>query len=356
MTSVSAPVLSHQQVARSLKAKTNKPVKNTLCTPYKVLWRPVEGPTQDAMLNELKKCFAERDLMNPLSESSAYRRLKKDERRSKKDEYLAELKRSPEDDALRRQLVFGVTEITRALEKGTLRLVMVDRSSPWQLHRHLAQLSVVRGCPALALDRMSDTLSSFVSLTRMCALGFKVKSEGDSQYFDGVVEFIVARCPPIELPWLDCENTLLALKEEAAENKQLEEKDLLEVEGSSKTKLSDDVVNETKGYSYLYIKKSSQIPNTEPRNRTVSDNCNFSNDVVFDDIWGLDESRNRLQDNSGPSKFVFDTAGSKTFSLDNQDASKSVKKSKKSKKRAYSELNIEPVFQNQNKKKKKSKK
>jgi len=38
MASVSAPVLSQQQVARSLKAKTNKPVKNTLCTPYKVLW------------------------------------------------------------------------------------------------------------------------------------------------------------------------------------------------------------------------------------------------------------------------------------------------------------------------------
>lgn len=75
----------------------------------------------------------------------------------------------------RAQLVFGVTEITRGLEKGVLRLVVVDRSSPWQLHRHLAQLSAVRGCPALALDRMSDMLSSFVSVTRMCALGFKVK-------------------------------------------------------------------------------------------------------------------------------------------------------------------------------------
>jgi|SRR6218665_1506857 len=77
----------------------------------------------------------------------------------------------------RAQLVFGVTEITRRLEKGMLRLVVVDRSSPWQLHRHLAQLSVVRGCPALALDRMSDMLASFVSVTRMCALGFKVKTE-----------------------------------------------------------------------------------------------------------------------------------------------------------------------------------
>lgn len=79
------------------------------------------------------------------------------------------------DFICRTQLVFGVTEVTRGLEKGMLRLVVVDRSSPWQLHRHLAQLSVVRGCPAVALDRMSDMLSSFVSVTRMCALGFKVK-------------------------------------------------------------------------------------------------------------------------------------------------------------------------------------
>lgn len=97
------------------------------------------------------------------------------------------------------------------------------------------------------------------------------------------------------------------------------------------------------------------MPNTEPRICRVSDNCSFSNEVVFDDIWGMDESKNRLQ-NSEPVKFMFDTAESKTFSLENQEASKSGKKSKKNKKRVYSELNIEPVVQNQSKKNKKNKK
>lgn len=97
------------------------------------------------------------------------------------------------------------------------------------------------------------------------------------------------------------------------------------------------------------------MPNTEPRICRVSDNCSFSNEVVFDDIWGICESKNRLQ-NSEPVKFMFDTAESKTFSLENQEASKSGKKSKKNKKRVYSELNIEPVVQNQSKKNKKNKK
>lgn len=110
-------------------------------------------------------------------------------------------------------------------------------------------------------------------------------------------------------------------------------------------------MREVKDYSYLYIRKSSQVPSTEPKIRTVTDNCSFANEAIFDDIWSVDESRNRLQ-NSELGKFVFDAAEGKTFCFENQDTSRSVKKSKKSKKRMYSELNIEPVVQNCNKKKK----
>lgn len=141
------------------------------------------------------------------------------------------------------------------------------------------------------------------------------------------------------------------LKEGATESKDFEEKDSQEVEGLSETTSSDNVVREVKDYSYLYIRKSSQVPSTEPKIRTVTDNCSFANEAIFDDIWSVDESRNRLQ-NSELGKFVFDAAEGKTFCFENQDTSRSVKKSKKSKKRMYSELNIEPVVQNCNKKKK----
>ena len=70
--------------------------------------------------------------------------------------------------------MLGVQNVTRCLERDELRLVLVDRSSPWQLHQRLAQLSAVRHCPAVALDSMATTLCDVLAVTRLCALGFKV--------------------------------------------------------------------------------------------------------------------------------------------------------------------------------------
>ena len=75
---------------------------------------------------------------------------------------------------LRRHCVCGVNRVTRCLERDELQLVMVDRSSPWQLHQHLAQLSAVRQCKAIAIDNLCSVLSPLLSVTRLCAVGFKV--------------------------------------------------------------------------------------------------------------------------------------------------------------------------------------
>jgi len=74
----------------------------------------------------------------------------------------------------RQEIVCGLQSVTRCLERDKLRLVIVDRSSPWRLHLHLAQLSAVRRCPAVAVDNMAKTLCAVLSVTRLCALGFKV--------------------------------------------------------------------------------------------------------------------------------------------------------------------------------------
>jgi len=75
---------------------------------------------------------------------------------------------------IRHAVVCGLQSVTRCLERDELRLVIVDRSSPWQLHQHLAQLSAVRQCPAMALDNVANTLCTVLAVTRLCALGFKV--------------------------------------------------------------------------------------------------------------------------------------------------------------------------------------
>ena len=75
---------------------------------------------------------------------------------------------------VRTLLVCGVNRVTRCLERDELQHVVVDRSSPWQLHQHLAQLSAVRGCKAVAIDNLSASLSPLLAVSRLCAVGIKV--------------------------------------------------------------------------------------------------------------------------------------------------------------------------------------
>jgi ribosomal protein L7Ae-like RNA K-turn-binding protein len=75
---------------------------------------------------------------------------------------------------VRTQLICGVNRVTRCLERDELQLVVVDRSSPWQLHQHLAQLSAVRECKAIAIDNLSASLSPLLAVSRLCAIGIKV--------------------------------------------------------------------------------------------------------------------------------------------------------------------------------------
>lgn len=344
MTSQPATVLTQSQVARSIKGKMNKPVKNALCTPYKVVWPAVDGPAQEAIIAMLKKYFSEQNLKSPLAENASYRKLKREEQKLKKDEYLAKSERSQEDINLRSQIVFGVTEITRNLEKGILRLVVVDRTSPWQLHRHLSQLSAVRGCPAVALDRVSDTLSPLLSVSRLCALGFKVKKDDDCGYFDELVNFIAARSPPVELPWLDCESFLLGLKEEEAEKQQVEE-DQLECE---QTKCQEEP-SEKKDYSHLYIKRSSASEEPKAKTAFVCEDWSFEDTFVADDMWG--KCKNKTC-SAQPGTDVSGTAGE----TENQNGkTNEVTQSSKSRKRLYCEINTEEVAQGTKKKNKKKK-
>ena len=74
----------------------------------------------------------------------------------------------------RSQLRLGVTSVTRALEGGWLRLVVVERSAPPMLHRHLVQLAAVRRCPAVAVAGVSALLAPQLSLDSFVAVGFKV--------------------------------------------------------------------------------------------------------------------------------------------------------------------------------------
>ena len=77
--------------------------------------------------------------------------------------------------AKRSQIVVGVNEVTKALERGFLRAVVVCLSAkPVLLHQHLQVLSATRNVPCVAMHGTSEVVAQALGLKRAMAIGLKV--------------------------------------------------------------------------------------------------------------------------------------------------------------------------------------
>ncbi|CAH1245516.1 RPP38 [Branchiostoma lanceolatum] len=129
-------------------------------------------------------------------------------KRARTAEDAGKTARSEEEQELARrlksQLVLGINEVTKALEKDRLRLVLVCRSvKPALMTQHLVLLSAVRRVPALCLSGLSETVAPILNFRTVAAMGFKKTSAEDDRTFDPLVEFVTARTPPIKISWLN---------------------------------------------------------------------------------------------------------------------------------------------------------
>ena len=77
----------------------------------------------------------------------------------------------------RSQIVVGVNEVTRGLERNHLRAAVVCLSvrSPL-LHDHLQVLSATRNVPCIALNGVSATVAPVLGLKRAMTIGLKVSN------------------------------------------------------------------------------------------------------------------------------------------------------------------------------------
>ena len=71
--------------------------------------------------------------------------------------------------------MIGINAVTRALEHGQVRLLLVDRDSqPPLLTRHLIGLSALHGCPAIWISKLTKVLGPRLDVTSLVTLAFKV--------------------------------------------------------------------------------------------------------------------------------------------------------------------------------------
>nr|XP_054770773.1 ribonuclease P protein subunit p38-like [Lytechinus pictus] len=198
------------------KCKDSKVVtRSALTSPYAIEWPPLPSGVTPDILSEIQRTF------QPLQCLLGKRKCKNRKQTKKRE---AEMESNPERrkeeqkrSALRSQLALGVNEVTRSLEKDQLQLVMVCRSAkPDLMTSHLPTLSATRGCPAIAVFHLSNTLSPLLNMKTVLAIGFRKPSNDEAnQDFAGLVSYVSGKCPDINIPWMDLKN--LPLEELAAE-------------------------------------------------------------------------------------------------------------------------------------------
>ncbi|XP_044150607.1 ribonuclease P protein subunit p38 [Bufo gargarizans] len=194
-----------------------KPVvsKTSLNSPYRKIWTPVVGDDMQFILRTLVEKFEQlglKKIETHIKSSKGKKRRKTKPSDGNGIDSVKEEKdpdtETPKDEApkmgwthveLRKLLAIGINEVTRALEKNQLDLVMVCKSAkPEMITKHIIELSFSREVPACQLPRLSENMAPALGLNSVLALGFRRSSD----VFREQVEAILPLVPPLHVPWL----------------------------------------------------------------------------------------------------------------------------------------------------------
>ncbi|XP_021242409.1 ribonuclease P protein subunit p38 isoform X3 [Numida meleagris] len=197
------------QGTASLRKAKKTTVKTCLDNPFVIQWKTIDGDSMHFILQTLEekiKCIGLKKIETPRKKK---RSATKKQMESKCDASNNELPAEEEteghrqapgwtDVGIRRQLAIGINEVTKALEKNELLLLLVCKSAkPAMITSHLIQLSASRATPAGQVPRLSETVAPLLGLTSILALGFKRQSDK----FTDVIEAITPKIPALEVPW-----------------------------------------------------------------------------------------------------------------------------------------------------------
>ncbi|XP_067855021.1 ribonuclease P protein subunit p38 [Heptranchias perlo] len=253
------------------------PAKTSFHNPYSIGWKSLDGESMAFVLKKLQETFQQTGLckieptqrprkqrVSKASKSQEKRNTqenvkeiedqkKAEEVKEEKEDYtlirIQESKQGWTNVELRKQLAIGINEVTRALEKDELCLVLVCKSvKPTLMTHHLIQLSVSRAVPACQVPRLSETVAPVLGLKSILALGFKKNSET----FIETVKAITPKVPLLNVSWI--QQSKLIKNAEGLETK--EQDDTSEM---PKTELADAVFPQSQKRKFYEV-ASSDFP------------------------------------------------------------------------------------------------
>lgn len=255
--------------------RKSKPIatKTSLRSPYEKAWTPVVGDDMQFILQTLLDRFKKLGLKKMETQTKKGKKSKKtkpsdgnNNNNSVKEEAGPQTEAPKEEAApkpgwshtdLRKQLAIGINEVTRALEKNDLYLVIVCKSAkPEMMTKHIIELSYSREVPACQLPRLSENLAPALGLNSVLALGFRKSSD----VFREQAEAILPRVPRLHVPWLQArDGKTKKVSEEYVEDPQ--EEDGVNPTASRKRKLSPAKESADMMLQDLRVKKIVPNPN-----------------------------------------------------------------------------------------------
>ncbi|NWV34990.1 RPP38 protein, partial [Grantiella picta] len=222
-----------QQGTATLRKAKKTTVKTCLDNPFVFQWKTIDGEDMHFILETLEERIKHIGLKKIESPRKKRRSLTKKQMERKCDVGTKEVPKEGEtenyqqkagwtDISIRRQLAIGVNEVTKALEKNELLLLLVCKSAkPAMITSHLIELSASRATPAGQVPRLSQTVAPLLGLTSILALGFKKHSDK----FTEAIEAIIPKIPALEVPWFQyrTEESMAYADTDSSENLEPEE-------------------------------------------------------------------------------------------------------------------------------------
>ncbi|NXT83356.1 RPP38 protein, partial [Zapornia atra] len=222
-----------QQGTATLRKAKKPPVKTCLDNPFVFQWKTIEGEDMRFILQTLEERIKHIGLKKIETPRKKKRSHTKKQTERKCDTSTTELPKEKEredhrqklgwtDISIRRQLAVGINEVTKALERNELLLLLVCKSAkPAMITSHLIQLSASRATPAGQVPCLSETVAPLLGLTSILALGFKKQSDT----FTEAIDAIIPKIPPLEVPWFQCrsEASMTCALSDTSENEEPEQ-------------------------------------------------------------------------------------------------------------------------------------
>lgn len=221
-----------QQGTATLRKAKKITIKTCLDNPFVFQWKTVDGEDMSFILQILEERIKHTGLKKIETPRKKKRSLTKKQTEGKCGASDNELPKEETeghqpkpgwtDIRIRRQLAIGVNEVTKALEKNELLLLLVCKSAkPAMITSHLIQLSASRATPAGQVPRLSETIAPLLGLTSILALGFKKQSDA----FTEAIEAIIPKVPALEVPWFQyrTEESVAYADTDSSENEESEQ-------------------------------------------------------------------------------------------------------------------------------------